>query len=239
MSNVVVSKNNVKRLLKDVAEVLKNPLNSNGIYYVHDEMNMYRGYAMIIGPEDTPYEGGYYFFKFDFSNDYPFKPPKVTYCTNDGSTRFNPNLYKSGKVCVSILNTWKGEQWTSCQNIRSILLTLVTLLNENPLTNEPGFPAGHRSCAPYKRMIEYKNLENAILRFAFKNNTIPSEFIGFSPILMKHFNENKTKINERLKKLATSEYNNKEEYVNVYNMRVLYNYSGLIDKLNNKKNKLK
>jgi hypothetical protein len=39
MSNVVVSKNNVKRLLKDVAEVLKNPLNSNGIYYVHDEMD--------------------------------------------------------------------------------------------------------------------------------------------------------------------------------------------------------
>ena len=88
-------------------------------------------------------------------------------------------------------------------------------------------------------MIEYKNLENAILRFAFKNNTIPSEFIGFSPILMKHFNENKTKINERLKKLAASECNNKEEYVNIYNMRVLYNYSGLIDKLNNKKNKLK
>ena len=31
------------------------------------------------------------------------------------------------------------------------------MINENPLTNEPGFPAGHRSCAPYKRMIEYKH----------------------------------------------------------------------------------
>ena len=54
MSNVVISKNNIKRLLKDVAEVIKNPLNKEGIYYVHDESDMFKGYAMIIGPEGTP-----------------------------------------------------------------------------------------------------------------------------------------------------------------------------------------
>jgi len=26
-----------------------------------------------------------------------------------GSVRFNPNLYASGKVCLSILGTWSGE----------------------------------------------------------------------------------------------------------------------------------
>ena len=59
--------------------------------------------------------------------------------TCDGATRFHPNLYRNGKVCLSILNTWKGEQWTSCQTIRSILLTLITLFHNKPLLNEPGF----------------------------------------------------------------------------------------------------
>ena len=96
------------RLLKDVISIIKEPLTENGIYYVHDEGNMLKGYAMIIGPEDTPYHHGFYLFEFDYPSDYPFSPPKVTYHTNDGKTRFNPNLYRNGKVCVSILNTWKG-----------------------------------------------------------------------------------------------------------------------------------
>ena len=127
------------RLLRDVKSIMKNPLTNNGIYYVHSESNMYKGYAMIIGPPDSPYEDGFYFFEFDFPKDYPFSPPVLKYCTNDGITRFNPNLYRNGKVCVSVLNTWRGEQWTSCQTIRSILMTLVTLFVNNPLLNEPGF----------------------------------------------------------------------------------------------------
>ena len=228
MSNVVISKNNIKRLLKDVAEVIKNPLNKEGIYYVHDESDMFKGYAMIIGPEGTPYEGGYYFFRFNFTHEYPYKPPGVVYCTNDGITRFNPNLYKNGKVCVSILNTWKGEQWTSCQNIRSILLTLVTLLNENPLTNEPGFPPSNKYCEPYKRQIEYMNFKIAIIRTAlFENNKIPPEFMGFKPIVIKHFKSNKHLVYERIKSLVNSKYDNKEDYVSVYNMRITYNYTEL------------
>jgi ubiquitin-conjugating enzyme E2 Z len=225
--NKVISKNNIKRLLKDVAQIIKNPLTEQGIYYVHDEFNMYKGYAMIIGPDDTPYEGGYYFFEFNYTNDYPFSPPKVVYNTNDGTTRFNPNLYRNGKVCVSILNTWRGEQWTSCQNISSILLTLVTLLNDNPLTNEPGFKPTHKSCIPYNRIIEYKNYTMAILRFLNKDN-IPYGFKGFHPIILKHFNENKTKILDKITQIIKSgDRDEIQDYVSVYNMRQKYNYAKL------------
>jgi len=228
MSNFVIPKKNLKRLLKDVAEVLKNPLHSNGIFYVHDEQDMFKGYAMIIGPEGTPYEGGYYFFKFKYSSEYPYKPPKVDYCTNDGRTRFNPNLYKCGKVCVSILNTWKGETWTSCQNIRSVLLTLVTLLNNNPLTNEPGFPSSNKYCLPYKRQIEYMNFKIAIIRtLSFKENSMLPEFFGFKPIILKHFKENKELIGIRINSLIDSEFDKKEDYVPVYNMRIAYDYRQL------------
>ena len=55
-----------------------------------------------------------------FTTDYPHSPPQVTYWTNGDNIRFNPNLYKCGKVCVSLLNTWRGDQWTSCQTISSV-----------------------------------------------------------------------------------------------------------------------
>ena len=34
-----------------------------------------------------------YFFEFKFPTNYPFSPPNVIYNTNDGRTRFNPNLF--------------------------------------------------------------------------------------------------------------------------------------------------
>ena len=38
-----------------------------------------------------------------------------------------------------VLNTWKGEQWTGCNTIKSILLILCSLLNDDTaLLNEPG-----------------------------------------------------------------------------------------------------
>ena len=39
----VITRDTVKRLAKDVSEIIKNPLTTNGIYYVHDDTDMLRG----------------------------------------------------------------------------------------------------------------------------------------------------------------------------------------------------
>lgn len=58
--------------------------------------------------------------RFQFPEDYPSVAPHIQFLTtNSGKTRFNPNLYADGKVCLSILGTWRGEsgeQWSSVQN---------------------------------------------------------------------------------------------------------------------------
>lgn len=221
--------NNTKRLLKDVKNIIKNPLTEQGIYYIHDETDMYHGTAMIIGPEDTPYADGFYLFSLRFSTEYPFQPPKVTYCTNDGHTRFNPNLYRCGKVCISILNTWKGEQWTSCQNIRSVLLTIVSLLNNNPLTNEPGFGPNHRSCKPYRRIIEYRNFKTAILGMLTKKY-LPNEFYSYHSIICNEILKRKDKILERIQKLAIED-KYKSDYVQEFDMYATYKYCKLLEKM--------
>jgi ubiquitin-conjugating enzyme E2 Z len=62
--------------------------------------------------------------------------------TNGGRTRFNPNIYAAGKVCLSILGTWRGErgeEWSSAQGLESILISIQSLMSSNPYENEPGF----------------------------------------------------------------------------------------------------
>ena len=56
---------------------------------------------LIIGPAGTPYGFGQFEFKMSFPVDYPTNPPQVHIVTTDGGrTRFNPNLYANGKVCI-------------------------------------------------------------------------------------------------------------------------------------------
>ena len=158
-----VSPSTIKRLARDVKEIMKNPLEENGIYYMHSETDMLHGQALIVGPTETPYAYGYYYFDIRFPTNYPQSPPVFTYDTNDGMTRFNPNLYKNGKVCISVLNTWRGEQWSPCQTISSILLSVCTVLNNKPLLNEPGIKETDPDFLNYNKIITYKNFSIGII----------------------------------------------------------------------------
>ena len=148
---------------KDFDTLQQSDMSNDGIYFNinHQEKTLT---TMIIGPKDTPYEGGFYFFDVSLTDRYPFKPPKVTFLTTDGKSRMNPNLYTNGKVCLSILGTWSGPTWTSCMSITTVLLALVTILNENPIQNEPGYEndVGYR-CKDYNKFIEHENIRIAVL----------------------------------------------------------------------------
>lgn len=182
-----------KRILKDVKQIITCPLTDNGIYYHHQEEDITKGIAMIVGPADTPYFGGYYFFDLTYPVDYPFSPPVVKYMTNDGKTRFNPNLYKCGKVCVSILNTWSGEKWSACQTISSVLLTLCSILNDRPLLNEPGIDQNNPDFVPYQQSIEYVNIDFAICD-AFNGINVKPPFTVFLPDMTQRMLDNADKI---------------------------------------------
>ena len=226
----IMNRKSQMRLLKDVKDLYKNSLADQGIYYVHDLDDMQKGYAVIFGPSDTLYQYGAYFFELKYPNNYPFAPPKVIYMTNDGKTRFNPNLYRNGKVCISILNTWKGEQWTSCQTITSVLLTLITLLHNKPLLNEPGFTEDNKSFKPYNDIIKYKNYEVAIYNILSKKLN-PPNFSRFYSIFEKHIIKNKDKINEDLTIMKNNKINGKSIHCPVYNMNVDIDYTTLYDNI--------
>jgi len=224
----VIPKDTLIRLLRDVKTLMKNPLTDNGIFYVHDDVEVLKGYAMIVGPKDTPYFGGYYLFSLNYPTDYPHTPPKVTYHTNGDGIRFNPNLYKCGKVCISLLNTWRGEQWTSCQTISSVLLTLCTLLCKDPLLNEPGINNAHKDFHTYSRIIEYKNIEIAYLHMINKDErAFPPQFDVFYKYMKEYFHKNTDAIAENLEKHKNETPRPEKLSTCLYSMTTILDYNKL------------
>ena len=226
---VTLSKETIRRLLNDVKTIINTPLTDHGIYYYHDEDDIMKGYAMIIGPSETPYFGGFYFFELHFPADYPYSPPLVIYCTNGDNIRFNPNLYVNGKVCISLLNTWRGEQWTACQTISTILLNLCTLLCNNPLLNEPGITIKHTDLTKYNKIIEFKNIDIAIIQMMKKKpGVFPEKFEGFYLIMKEYFLKNKDVILSFIENKEQNQEHTECYIIHIYNMNVCINWSRLL-----------
>ncbi|XP_062232111.1 probable ubiquitin-conjugating enzyme E2 24 [Phragmites australis] len=143
--------------------ILQNDL-PDGIHVrVYEErMDLLR--ACIVGAAGTPYHDNLFFFDIFFPPDYPHEPPSVYY--HSGGLRLNPNLYESGKVCLSLLKTWTGtgnEVWNpENSTVLQLLLSLQALvLNEKPYFNEAGYDKFVGKADGEKNSITYN--ENAFL----------------------------------------------------------------------------
>lgn len=156
----------LRRIRSDVKYLNKEPL--LGIYCLPDEDNCTVLHALIVGPFDTPYEGGFFYFLIDCPDTYPHVPPKVTLMTTGGGrVRFNPNLYANGKVCLSILGTWSGPGWAPVLSLASVLLSIQSLMNEKPYHNEPGFEGINIvDCNNYSECIRHETIRVAVCEMA-------------------------------------------------------------------------
>ena len=213
-----------KRILKDLNELERHSLNSHGIYHNTFEDNLYKLNVLMIGPTNTPYEHGFYFFDIEIPKDYPFSPPKVKYCTQNGKTRFNPNLYVNGKVCLSIINTWSGPGWTSCNSISTVLLSIQALVFiENPLHNEPGYEKENGiKNTNYNILLTYNNFKTAIYKMI---TNPPLTFEYFNSITIKHFIENYDNIIKNIEK--NIDKHNEFYFLNIYDMKDKLDYIGI------------
>ena len=228
-----VSKDTLTRIISDIKEITKNPLENDGIYYIHDSNNVLDGYALIIPSNDSPYRYGNYLFTIHYPINYPYNPPLVKFMTNNGTTRFHPNLYRNGKVCLSLLNTWKGDQWTSCNTLSSILLNLLTLFTKDPFLHEPGIKENHPDFNNYTQMVEYQNYCTSIYKIIFDKEykkTLTSIEPLFRNTIKEVFEHNKDKI---VNDIETKAKTTNELFITVpfYKMEDTLNYKELMQKL--------
>lgn len=177
-----------------------------GIYVHGSEQRQDLLRVAIVGPSDTPYEDVLFYFDIVLPNMYPAEPPRVYFWSH--GRRLNPNLYEDGKVCLSILGTWDGddvEQWDPRNsNVLRVLLSLQAMVFvEQPYYNEAGYQKqrgsveGRTNARTYNESTMLLCLKHLIQ--SVRGGGTPPDFVD---IQRKHYIRRKEVIVNRLKKLC-------------------------------------
>jgi len=146
----------------------------------------------LFGPPDTLYQGGYFKAHLKFPTDYPYNPPSIRFL----SKVWHPNVYENGDLCVSILHPpvddpqsgeLPCERWNPTQNVRTILLSVVSLLNE-PNTSSP---ANVDASVMYRRWKDSrgkdKEYENIIRKQVAASHTEADKDQVVVPLTMEEY----------------------------------------------------
>ncbi|KAK9360763.1 ubiquitin-conjugating enzyme/RWD-like protein [Lipomyces starkeyi] len=123
-------------LRRQLREISRNGIPGISAGLVDD--NIYQWEVLLIGPDDTLYEGGFFKARLSFPEEYPLQPPKMRFET----AMWHPNVYQDGNVCISILHPPgedkygyedAGERWLPVHSPETILLSVIAMLSSpNP-----------------------------------------------------------------------------------------------------------
>lgn len=114
----------LKRIQKELLEFSRDPPANCSAGPISED-DLFKWTATIMGPADSPFEGGIFSLNITFPADYPFKPPKCLFQTKV----YHPNVNSSGGICLDILK----DQWSPALTISKVLLSICSLLTDaNP-----------------------------------------------------------------------------------------------------------
>ncbi|GJJ68205.1 ubiquitin-conjugating enzyme E2 G1 [Entomortierella parvispora] len=128
-----MSEQSVLLLKKQLRELTQNPVDGFSAGLVDDE-NIFLWEIVIVGPQDTLYEGGFFKALLTFPLEYPLLPPKMRFT----SEMYHPNVYPSGEVCISILHPpgedtygyeQASERWSPVHTVETILVSVISMLS--------------------------------------------------------------------------------------------------------------
>lgn len=93
----------------------------------------------ILGPPDSPYEGGTFKIYIKIPSSYPFEPPKMKFETKV----WHPNVSsQTGAICLDILK----DNWSPALTLKTALLSVQALLT----AAEPDDPQDAQVAKMYK-----------------------------------------------------------------------------------------
>merc|ERR1711862_7226 len=126
-----------------MGELLKRRFNDLVIYpfvffffFLADDSNLHDWGLLLMGPDGTYYEGGFFKARLVFPADFPNMPPTMTFI----SEMYHPNVYEDGRVCISILhppgedelNSQESadERWRPILGVEQILVSVISMLSD-------------------------------------------------------------------------------------------------------------
>ncbi|XP_033236654.1 ubiquitin-conjugating enzyme E2 D2B-like [Drosophila pseudoobscura] len=118
----MVSQIGIRRLRKEMEKMTSDPTEGCTVELVDD--CIYDWKAVILGPSDTPYEGGHFELRLQFPQAYPAQPPFLMFLTKV----YHCNVHNRA-ICVDILRS----TWSPALTVEKILLSIRSLLSDpNP-----------------------------------------------------------------------------------------------------------
>ncbi|KAK2953123.1 putative Ubiquitin-conjugating enzyme E2 5A [Blattamonas nauphoetae] len=120
----------IRRIQKELKDILQDPPVNCSAGPIKDN-DLFHWQATIMGPSDSPFQGGIFKLSITFPNDYPFKPPHCKFETKV----FHPNINANGSICLDILK----DQWSPALTISKVLLSICSLLTD-PNPDDPLAP---------------------------------------------------------------------------------------------------
>ncbi|RAK98899.1 putative ubiquitin conjugating enzyme (UbcC) [Aspergillus ibericus CBS 121593] len=96
--------------------------------------------GLIVLNPDSLYYGGYFKAIMKFPSNYPYSPPEFRFVR----PLFHPNIYKDGKLCISILHApgedemsgeLASERWSPAQRVESVLISILSLLDDAEISS--------------------------------------------------------------------------------------------------------
>jgi len=115
-----------KRISREYAEISSNPL--EGVSITPIDRDMFRWNIKLTGPPGSPYAGGTFKLLLTLPDNYPFKPPILTFQTKI----YHPNVSNDdkGSMCLGIL---RSDQWKPSCRIAAVLeMARGLMLEPNP-----------------------------------------------------------------------------------------------------------
>lgn len=151
------------RVKHELAELEARPLPS--AFVAAEAKDVTKINALIVGPQGTPFEGGFFYVLIKCPPNYPNSPPRARLMTTDaGRVKFSPNLHENGKMCLSILGTGPGPSWSPNYGVAGVLLNVQSLMTESPYHDEPGYEVQNQSrkLSRYDAIIQHETIRVAV-----------------------------------------------------------------------------
>ena len=135
----------IARLRNELRELSQNE--DSGFSVGLKDDNWFEWTVSFPGPEDTPYEGGFFLARLKFSSNYPNSPPEMVFDTE----MWHPNIFPDGRVCISILHAPgddvfnplepSAERWRPILGVEAILHSVSSMLNDPNLDSPANLDA--------------------------------------------------------------------------------------------------
>jgi ubiquitin-protein ligase len=124
-----VQRGALTRIRKELKDIMQNPPgNCSG--WAPDPEDLFEWTCAVSGPAESPYDGGMFYIRITFPDDYPFSPPQCTMKTKI----YHCNFDASGGICLDVLK----DNWSPALTVSKLLLSITSLMAEpnpaDPLT---------------------------------------------------------------------------------------------------------